>query len=92
MKITPGKIIEDQWLQYSQAIWRGRNPGSIQVIETRQAFYSGAIALLHFQSEVIAKEPDDDLGAVMLESINRELIEFGEKTKRGDFHTPSHDG
>ncbi len=68
-------LIERMWKCYKDNIYKGCSPGPIQLKETRQAFFSGAIALF---TAVIELTNDNNEAVIMVafDKIQKEVDKF----------------
>jgi hypothetical protein len=45
-------LIEEKWLSFFDAALKGKNVGVVQKVETRRAFYCGAVAMFSIMNEI----------------------------------------
>lgn len=70
------ETVEEGWNSYAEAIFQGMSPTRTQIVETKKAFYAGALFLLQ-QSTIIGTDAvSEDEGVEYLEGINDELHAF----------------
>lgn len=70
----------EQWADYYEKLLRPAGAGEVQVEETRQAFYAGALCMFHLVSNAGANAPDgeagEEEGARRMEAILREAEDY----------------
>lgn len=74
-------VIEQEWGSYSVEILHEVKTDSVQYIESRRAFYAGAVAMFSLIGNIASY--DDEAGAKMLFSYQAELRAFTEAVRSG---------
>lgn len=70
------KSVEEEWAGFSAMIFRGMKPNETQVIETRKAFFAGALAMLTATRQIGEPEVSVDEGVAYMEARWQECQEF----------------
>lgn len=61
---------------YKKAVLTKVGPQSVQMIETRRAFYAGAAAVLKIMAKISEDDVTEEVGAAILEGLSEEVIQF----------------
>ena len=73
--------LRDEWISLAEVIFCGLESKE-QYIETQKAFYAGATSVLHIMLKVAEKGVIETDGALVIESIRQEIIEFMKTIKK----------
>ena len=76
------KSIEEEWQGYSAMIFKGVKPGEVQLKETKQAFFSGAWAMLCAMKQVGEESVTENQGVAYFEACQKEGQAFYRKMMR----------
>lgn len=76
------RTIAEEWRHYETATMP-RDACSTQVIETRRAFYAGAIAMLNMVQGVGGADVNEAAGVAYLESLRLEGLAFFDLVQKG---------
>jgi hypothetical protein len=68
------KTFADVWAEYEARIPKGAS--DIQHLETRRAFYAGALSFLALQCEAADEDLSDEAGASEIERWKDEIVAF----------------
>lgn len=79
------QVIAKSFEEYFKAVYRNRpNVPEIQKQETRQAFFSGAHAMLQLMKSPAVVDTHEDTGVAFLESIEQELKDYKSQRVGGE--------
>lgn len=76
------KSIEDEWLGFSEMVFRKMKPSETQVVEIKKAFFAGAWSLFCAVEEIGEPHVSEDVGHAFLEARRAECLEFKERIMR----------
>lgn len=76
------KTIEQEWQGFSAMIFRNVEPTETQVIETRKAFFAGALAMLTATRQIGEPNVSEAEGIAYMEARWQESQEFYRKLIR----------
>lgn len=66
--------IQEEFDGYAKAVLHMVPPNSVQMIETRRAFYAGAQSVLKVMSKI--GDVSDEAGAAIIEGLATEVLNF----------------
>jgi len=72
--------VNDQWVDYSKAVFGDFEPSVIQYKQTKQAFYAGVMSMLGMNLQIT--NLSDDEGVAALQRLHRECESFFETQAR----------
>lgn len=70
------KSIEDEWLGFSEMVFRKMTPSETQVVEMKKAFFAGAWTLFTAIEEIGEPHVSEDAGHAFLEARRAECLGF----------------
>lgn len=80
-KVPQGRI-EAEWLDYKLNVIPATAP-DIQFVESRRAFYAGALAMYNQLIKMVAGKEKEDEKELNAEAMYKELIRFNEGVQKG---------
>lgn len=75
--------IRDAWQTYDRDVVP-KDAGDVQRLETRRAFFAGAMALMQINNFIGEDSTPEQVGLVFLNAINAELRDFAAGIGRGN--------